>query len=151
MAALASQKMNVQKLDAIILRISGVLFTLGGLSHWLIIVGVLTEKCPRFIELYFHSLAIFGVAAGVGLVRLKDWGVKLGILICVTQFPPHLYMIYLDVFHDWNSGFGPVGRAIDLFLAALFLAYSSFRAARTKQHYIHTGRVTAPHPQSSQL
>ena len=119
--------MDLQKADTIVLRISGFLFIAGGIVHWLIIFGVLVEKAPFILGLYFHSLAVLSAAAGLGLMLLKNWGIKTATFICVTQIPAHLYMMYLDSFKDWNSGYSITGRAVDLFLVVFFIWYVTYR------------------------
>lgn len=119
--------MNRQKVDKVILWICGTLFTVGGIIHWLIILGVMVERTPLFLTVYFHSLAVFSTMAGIGMFFRKRWGIKIALVICLTQIPAHLYMIYLDVFKNWNSGFGIAGRSIDLGLVSAFLVYIALR------------------------
>jgi len=119
--------MNPRKVDVTVLRLSGLLFVAGGIVHWLIIFGILVEKTPLLIGMYFHSLAVLSAAAGVGLMLLKNWGITLAIWICVTQIPAHLWMMYLDAYTGWNSGYDLSARAIDLLLVSLFLIYVTYR------------------------
>lgn len=119
--------MNRQKVDRIVLGVSGILFIVGGVIHWLILFGVIVEKAPFLVGTYFHSLAVFSMIAGIGLVRSKNWGIQIAIVICVTQIPAHLYMIYLDSFKGWNSGYGVPERVVDLALVSAFIIYIACR------------------------
>lgn len=119
--------MNRAKVDRIVLGISGILFIAGGIIHWLIIFGILVEKAPFLVGMYFHSLAVFSMAAGIGLVLSKAWGIQIAMVICVTQIPAHLYMMYLDTFKAWNSGYGVPARVIDLALVGAFIIYIACR------------------------
>lgn len=117
----------------IIIKVVGVLFILGGIIHWLIIFGVLKEIAPFFITIYFHSLAVFSPLAGIGLVLIKKWGRKTGLLIALTQIPAHLYMLYLDNFANWESGLTVLERGIDIVFAIFFLSY--FNSCIVKERF----------------
>lgn len=119
--------MNSRRVDRVVLGISGCLFNVGGIIHWLIIFGLLQERAPALVTVYFHSLAVFSTAAGIGLLLSKGWGITIAVIICVTQIPAHLYTIYLDVSKGWNSGYAVSARVTDLILVSAFLVYIAFR------------------------
>lgn len=110
-----------------IIRVIGVLFCMGGIVHWLIILGVMTERAPFIITAYFHSLALLGPLAGFGLVFYKNWGRRLGYFISVTQIPAHVCMLILDQFYHWSSGVGMLERGIDILFAIFYIVFFSRR------------------------
>lgn len=117
----------------VFIRIIGGLFIAGGMVHWLIILGVMTEIAPLVITFYFHSLAALSPLAGVGLIFIKNWGRKLGMLIAITQIPAHAVMIYLDEFAGRHSGVAPWERGIDLVFAVFYLVF--FNLKTTRHHF----------------
>lgn len=119
--------MNGAKFDRAILRIFAILLVLGGLVHWLIIFGVMTERTPLLIEAYFHSLAILSPAAGVGLWLRSTPGIQLATFIFITQIPAHLYMIYLDSYQGWESGYSVPMRLLDIAMVVIGLLYFRIR------------------------
>jgi hypothetical protein len=116
----------------VLIRIIGGLFIAGGVVHWLIILGVMTEITPFVITYYFHSLAVLSPLTGIGLIFVKNWGRKLGMLIAVTQIPAHAVMIYLDTFSGWQSGVSPWERSIDLVFAVFYLVFFNLKTVRQR-------------------
>lgn len=110
----------------------GIGFCLGGLVHWLIIFGVMSEKTPQLITIYFHSLAVLSPAAGIGLILAREWGRKLGFFIAATQIPAHLAMIGLDQFWGYNSGVGIAERGFDLVFAVFYILFFSRKTIRIR-------------------
>jgi len=119
-------------LNLIIIKITGLLFLYGSVIHWLIIFGVMSEKAPLLLTVYFHSLAVFNILAGIGLLSLKPWGRIAGFYIAVTQIPAHIIMIYLDMVHHYNSGLTCMERGIDIGFALFYIIYFTNPKIRLK-------------------
>jgi len=96
---------------------------MGGVAHWLIILGVMQEKTPLVITIYFHSLAGLSPLAGVGLCLIKKWGRSAGMVIAFTQIPAHTYMLYLEAYRNWNSRVATWERGIDIAFAIFYIIY----------------------------
>ena len=113
-----------------IIKITAIGLCLGGVVHWLIILGFMQEITPFSITLYFHSLAVLSPLAGVGIFKFRDWGRKLGYFIVITQIPAHSYMIWLDNFTTWESGVGISERGFDLVFAVFYIIFFSRQRVR---------------------
>lgn len=108
----------------IISNILGILLIIGGVIHWLIIFGVLHERAPYGITLYFHSLAVLDILAGVGLIRQYRWAYLLVAYIGVTQIAAHGYMSVLDIHHQYGSGITTIERGVDILIALTFIGFA---------------------------
>lgn len=120
--------MNPASIDKLVLRTFGVVLIAGGVVHWLIIFGVMFEKTPLLLEIYFHSLAVLSPAAGIGLLTHRVYGIKLAMFIFITQVPAHSYMIYLDAVQHWDSGYSIPLRLLDIGLVVVGMGYLLFRS-----------------------
>ena len=118
---------SLQKLttkESFVIRTFGVLLIIAGFIHWLIIFGILSERSPFILTVYFNSLSIIDILAGIGMLLLRPWGLKIVFFIIVTQIPAHLYMMYLDTFQEYQSGFSVPGRVFDMALLLIGLFYT---------------------------
>lgn len=114
-----------------IIRFTGLLFLYGGVIHWLIICGIMKEKAPLILTIYFHSLAVLSIIAGVGLLTIKNWGRKIGYLIVITQIPAHIIMLYLDIFQNYGSGVSAGERSLDLGFALFYVIFYSLNITKS--------------------
>ncbi|WP_319574667.1 hypothetical protein [uncultured Desulfobacter sp.] len=117
-----------------VIKITGIGFCLGGVVHWLIILGWMQEITPTIITVYFHSLAVLSPLAGIGIFRFKEWGRKLGYFVVITQIPSHTYMILLDHFQNWGSGVGVFERSLDLLFAGFYIIF--FNRQQVKIYFL---------------
>lgn len=95
----------------------------GALIHWLIIFGIMVEKTPFVLTMYFHSLAVINIIGGTGILMMKQWGRMVGLLIATTQIPAHLAMVILGVYYNYDSGLTIVERGVDIGFAVFFLVF----------------------------
>ncbi len=119
-----------KNIQGIFVHLFGVILIIAGVIHWFSIFGILpSEKTPFFIGSYFDSLALFDIIAGIGILFRRQWGLWLVFFILITQIPAHSYMAYLDIVHQYGSGFTPIFRFIDIVIIA-----GGFLLVRTASH-----------------
>ena len=59
---------NLTRTDIFVLRFFGVLLIISGILHLYHLLGLIPEKTPYLIELYFDSLTVFDILAGIGFI-----------------------------------------------------------------------------------
>lgn len=118
---------NLTTTESVIIRFFGVLFIIAGLIHWSGFFINIPERAPYTLSFYFNSLIFFDILTGVGMLFVRPWAIVIALLILVTQIPAHLFMIYLDIFEEYRSGFPILGRVTDItFLVAGLLYLRNF-------------------------
>jgi len=115
---------HLTKTESFIIRLFGFFLIVAGIIHWFILIGFLSEKTPLLLTWYFDSLAFFDILAGVGMYLIRPWGLKIAFLIVITQIPAHFFMMYLDYFEGYQSGFSILGRMLDITLLGGGLLYA---------------------------
>lgn len=115
---------HLTKTESSIIRLFGFFLIVAGIIHWFMLIGVFPEKTPFFLTRYFNSLAFFDILAGVGMCLIRPWGLKIAFLIIITQIPAHFFMMYMDYFERYQSGFPILGRMLDIALLGGGLLYA---------------------------
>ena len=101
------------------------------------------EKSPLLLTVYFHSLAVFDIVAGIGILMNKKCGYIITLLIALTQIPAHSYVLVLDVYRLYGSGVSVLVREIEIFLSVCFLMYVVYALVSRKPHTLRPQESSA--------
>ena len=77
----------------IIIRFAGLAWGVQGIAHLLFVFGILKEKVPPVIEIFFRSCTILNLVIAFGLWNLLEWGRMLAILVATLHFFAHGYLL----------------------------------------------------------
>ena len=113
-----------------LINLTAVSLIVAGAVHWLIIFGIMHERTPLLITVYFHSLAVIDPVSAVGLFKRRNWGRLMAMGLAALQIPAHGYMIYLDNFTSWTSGLSLPERMVDMVLSTVMIAVFSTKPFR---------------------
>lgn len=126
---------NVMSLRKILSAIVGILLVIAGGIHWFIIFGFFSERAPLVVDIYFNSLAVVDIVAGVGLlVSRRRWVYETIFFIGITQVLAHGYMLYIGVTEHYESGISAFDRVVEIGLA-VFLIFFSGMFLELKKYY----------------
>lgn len=76
-----------------IITITSIVWLLAGIIEWLFVFGIMKEENPKAVTVLFRACAVLNLLIAYGLWHLMDWARLLGMVVVITQFVAHSWMI----------------------------------------------------------
>lgn len=118
---------NLTRKEHFVIFFFGILLIIAGLLHGFHVFGMIPEKSPYFLGIYFDALTIGDIIVGLGFLYTKGLffkrSLQAALVIAFTNIPANAYMIYLDVYTNYQSGYLVTYRLIDIAILLFGLWY----------------------------